>query len=330
MAELDERGMVVKTLTIAGNAFRETVRQPVFCILVGIALVMIALSPSFAMFTLFDDVKLVKDMGLSTILLAGLLLAVLSASTVVTEEVRGRTALMVVARPVGRWQFVLGKLLGIAFAQLTAAYLLSLMLVLTVRVGVPEAAYIKLDTAVIWGEVVACVLTLVVATAANYFLDKPFPSAVVFAAVLFFSLLFFGFGFVDKDLRPVAYLGAMDIEVLKACAALFPMTLVLTAAAVALATRLSLVMNLVACFLFFALGTLSDYLFSGLAAAGRILGVIPYALLPNFQVFWMGDALSADSPIPGVYLGTVVGYGVLYSTALLFLGLYLFEAREIQ
>jgi hypothetical protein len=322
--------MLGKVAAITGNAFRETVRQPVFCVLLGIAVVMIALSPTFAMFTLFDDVKLVKDMGLSTILLAGLLLAVLSASNVVSEEVRGRTALMVVSRPVGRGAFVLGKFLGIVLAQLAAAYLLSLVLVLTVRIGVKEAAYTKLDTAVIWGEAAAGLLTVATAVAANYFFDKPFPSAVLFAGLGLLSLVFFGFAFVNRQLELVPFLEAMDTETLKACAVLFPMTAVLTAAAVTCATRLTLVVSMVVCVLFFLLGTLSEYLFAQLGAASRLAWELPRLVVPNFQVFWMGDALAAGKAIPLGYVGTAVGYGALYSAAVVFLGMCLFEAREIQ
>jgi hypothetical protein len=44
----------------------------------------------------------------------------------------------------------------------------------------------------------------------------------------------------------------------------------------------------------------------------------------------MGDALAADVGIPWLYIATVTGYGALYTAALLFLGAWLFEAREIQ
>lgn len=322
--------MVGKVLTIAANAFRETVRQPVFCVLLAIAMGMIALSPSFAMFTLLDDVKLVKDMGLSTILLAGLLLAVLSASNVVTEEVRGRTALMVVARPVGRGAFVLGKFLGIVLAQFAAAYLLSLVLVLTVRLGVPETATTKLDTAVLWAELAAAALAVAAATAANYFFDKPFPSTLLFAALALFTVAFVALAFTNKQSEFVPFMEAMDVELMKACAVLFPMVAILTAAAVACATRLTLVTSMVTCAIFFAAGTLSGYLFERLGTASRLLAMIPCLVLPNFQMFWMGDALTAGKEIPWHYMGSSWGYGALYTMALLFLGMCLFEAREIQ
>ncbi len=319
--------MIAKTLAIAGNAFRETVRQPVFVVVLGVAAAMIAFSPAFAMFTLMESVKLVQDIGLSTIFLAGLVLAVLSASTVVTEEVRGRTAQMVVSRPVGRGTFVLGKFLGLLLAQLAAFYLLSLVLTLTVRVGVKEAAWSQLDTAVAWSMVGAALLTLVVAAAVNYFFDRPFPSAVVLAALVLFTLLFLGFGFLDREGHPTRFLAAYDLQTLWACVVLFPMLAVLTAAAVACATRLSLVTSVVACALFAAAGLVSDFFFGqqGSALAARVA----YRVLPNFQVFWMGDALAAETPIPATYAVTTFGYGGLYALALVFVAMLLFEQREI-
>ena len=321
--------MVGKVATIAGNAFRETVRQPVYCILLGAAAVVIALSPAFSMFTLMESVKLVQDMGLSTILLAGLFLAVLSASTVVTEEIRGRTALMVIARPVGRGEFVLGKFLGLLLAQAVAAYLLSIILVLTVRVGVPEAASSQIDTTVIWCEIGVAVVAIALGLGANYFFDKPFPSAAISAAFVLFTLTFLVLAFFDRDTKPAAFLSAMDMNTFRSCVVLFPMLAILTAAAVACATRLSLLLSVLACTVFFILGILSEYLFGRLAEKSYVAAV-PYTLLPSFQVFWMGDALSADKVIPWPYVGSAIGYGALYAAALLFLGMLLFERREIS
>jgi hypothetical protein len=44
----------------------------------------------------------------------------------------------------------------------------------------------------------------------------------------------------------------------------------------------------------------------------------------------MGDALSADRVIPWAYVGSAISYGALYAAALLFLGMLLFERREIS
>jgi hypothetical protein len=321
--------MLGKVSTIAGNAFRETIRQPVFVIVLGVSIGLIALSPTFSMFTLMESVRLVQDMGLSTIMLAGLLLAVLSASTVVSEEIRGRTALMVVSRPVGRGEFVVGKFLGIALAQVLAVYLMSLVLVLTVRIGVPEAAYIELDKLAIAVETGALVLTVVVALAANYFFDRPFPSAVVVSALVLLSAGFFGLAFLDEHGDLVPFLAGMDGDTIRACIVLFPTVLLLTAAAVAAATRLGLVLCVVGCSLFFVAGMLSDYLL-GRFAAQNVVAAAGYTVLPSFQVFWMGDALQAKKAIPWQYVRAAMLYAGLHTLGLLFLGMLLFERREIQ
>ncbi|NQT86097.1 ABC transporter permease [bacterium] len=321
--------MLGKVSTIAGNAFRETIRQPVFVVVLGVATGLIALSPTFSMFTLLESVRLVQDMGLSTILLASLLVAVLSASTVVSEEIRGRTALMVLARPVGRGEFVLGKFLGIALAQLVAVYLMSVVLVITVRIGVPEAAYAELDNLAIGVEAGAAILTLLSAIAINYFFDKPFPSAVVLSGLALFSIGFIGLGFVDGHGRPAPFFSEMHGDTIRACIVLAPTVLVLTAAAVAVATRLSLVTCVVGCTLFFVAGMLSESLL-GPYADRNVAAAVGYMALPNFQAFWMGDALQAGSSIPWQYVTLAMGYAALYTLGLLFLGMLLFERREIQ
>jgi ABC-type transport system involved in multi-copper enzyme maturation permease subunit len=117
-----------KIAAIAKNALTETVRQPVFVVILGIGAFMIALSPSFSMFTLMNDVKLLKDMGLATILLTGLLQAAFSAGNVISNEVENKTILTVLTKPVSKTQFILGKFTGIALALIASAYLLTLIL----------------------------------------------------------------------------------------------------------------------------------------------------------------------------------------------------------
>jgi hypothetical protein len=129
-------------------------------------------------------------------------------------------------------------------------------------------------------------------------------------------------------MKSVPYMSAMDLQTTLACAVLFPTVAILTAAAVACATRLSLVTTVVACSLFGAVGMVSDFFFGAQAARGAA-AEIAYRVLPNFQVFWMGDALAAEKAIPGAYAGAVFGYGALYAAALVGLGMVLFESREI-
>src|SRR3989440_12436118 len=108
--------------TIATNAFMELIRQPIFLLLMTTSAIFVVYLASLPYFGFGDDPKLVKDSVLAVMLLVGLLGAVLSASNTVAREIHAGTALAVLAKPVGRAQFVLAKYLGLAGALAGLAY----------------------------------------------------------------------------------------------------------------------------------------------------------------------------------------------------------------
>src|SRR5258705_140293 len=101
---------------IASNGFMELIRQPLFLLLMTSSAVFTVFLASIPYFGFGDDPKLVKDSVLAVMLLTGLFGAVLSASNSVAREIRTGTALAVLAKPVGRAQFLLAKYLGLAAA----------------------------------------------------------------------------------------------------------------------------------------------------------------------------------------------------------------------
>jgi ABC-type transport system involved in multi-copper enzyme maturation permease subunit len=120
-------------LAIARNAFLESIRQPVFVVLVLAGILALVLNVNLAAFTLEDDNKLLIDLGLSTLFLSGLLMAAFTATSVLSREIENKTVLTVVSKPVPRPQVVVGKFLGVAAAIATAYWLLAAVFLLTVR-----------------------------------------------------------------------------------------------------------------------------------------------------------------------------------------------------
>ena len=94
----------------------ELVRQSIYLILMTASTAFIAFLSSIYYFGFGDDPKLVKDSALAVMLLTGLFGAVLSAAASVAHEIRSGTALAVLAKPVGRIQFLLAKYFGVAAA----------------------------------------------------------------------------------------------------------------------------------------------------------------------------------------------------------------------
>jgi len=125
---------------ITKNAFIEVIRQPIYGILLLVGVGLIALSPIITMFAMMEDVKLLVDMGLGTIFMVGITLAILSATQVISREIEVKTAGAVMSKPVGRFVFVAGKFLGVTLAMALACYVFILILLMTVRMGVPDGA----------------------------------------------------------------------------------------------------------------------------------------------------------------------------------------------
>jgi len=92
----------MKTLTIAVATAKEAIRQPAFFVLAGIAGASIIGSIFVPYFTFGEDIKMYKDTGLTTISFACLLLALLTSSSTVADEIEGKTAITLLSKPINR------------------------------------------------------------------------------------------------------------------------------------------------------------------------------------------------------------------------------------
>src|SRR3954471_5676102 len=122
-------------ITIAINAFMELIRQPVFLLLMTVSAMFEVFLSCINYFGFGDEPKLVKNSALAVMLLVGLFGAVLSASASVAREIRTGTALAVLAKPVGRAQFLIAKYLGVAIALSVLAYVNLLAVLLASRMA---------------------------------------------------------------------------------------------------------------------------------------------------------------------------------------------------
>src|SRR6516165_2580800 len=122
-------------LTISTNAFMELVRQPVFLLLMTSSAVFEIFLATPYYFAFGDEPKLVKNSTLAVMLLAGLLGAVLAATSSLAREICTGTALAVLSKPVGRAQFLLAKYVGLILALALLTYVNMLVALLASRMA---------------------------------------------------------------------------------------------------------------------------------------------------------------------------------------------------
>ena len=102
-----------RTGVIARATTKEALRQPLFALMLFIGVLLMVVNTFLPFFSLGQDIKMLKDCGLATILISGLLMAVWTASTSIASEIEGKTAMTLLSKPITRPQFVLGKYVGI-------------------------------------------------------------------------------------------------------------------------------------------------------------------------------------------------------------------------
>lgn len=102
-----------KLAAIAFTTAKEALAQPLFWVLLFIGIAALLAFPFVPYNTFGEDVKVVKDSGLTLIMVLAIILALWTASVSISDEIEGRTALTLLSKPIRRWQFIVGKFLGI-------------------------------------------------------------------------------------------------------------------------------------------------------------------------------------------------------------------------
>src|SRR5215467_2872001 len=121
-----------RVLIVAQNTFREAVRDRVLYNLVFFALLMIASAMLIGQISMGIETVVMISLGLSAISLIGLLIAMFTGVGLVSKEIDKRTLHAVLAKPLRRWEFLLGKFAGlvVTLAVNTAAMAAGLFLAL--------------------------------------------------------------------------------------------------------------------------------------------------------------------------------------------------------
>ncbi len=104
-----------RALAVAANTFRETVRQRVLYNLVFFALLMTISGLLLAQLSIRQEQKIIKDIGLAAMDLFGTVIAIFIGVELVNKEIERRSLYPLLAKPLARSEFYLGKFAGLLF-----------------------------------------------------------------------------------------------------------------------------------------------------------------------------------------------------------------------
>ncbi len=320
--------MIYKLLIVAKNTFTETLRQPIYAVIITCALFSFIIAPSISMYTMDEDIKLLRELGLSTLFLSGLFIAIFSATAAVTEEIESKTITTVLSKPISRPTFILGKFFGVAATVTLAHYICTIAMIMTVRHGVLETANDTHDWTVITAAAAVIIGAILISAFLNFTYEWNFPSTAIVLMAVLATIALIILTFIDREWKFNPQNNAFTAFDFCASILLLMAIIVLVAIAVMFSARMNVILTLTCTVSLFLLGLISDYIFGRLAEA-HLWAKVGKILTPNFQVFWISDAIHEGSTVGIEYLAITAGYAALYTTAILALAIAGFQRRQI-
>jgi Cu-processing system permease protein len=185
---------VIRIWAIARNTFREAVRNKILYSLLFFAVIIILSASALGQLSLHEEIRTTRDVGLFGIDLFGVVIAVFVGVNLLYKELDLKTVYTILPKPLRRWEFVLGKWLGML---LTLAVQMAVMgAVLALTLAMQGAQFDVPMCKALWLLYVNVVVVTSVAVLFSAF-SSPFLSG-------FFALGFFVLGRSVPDIRALA------------------------------------------------------------------------------------------------------------------------------
>lgn len=181
-------------IVIALNTFRENLRDKILYNLLLFAVLLMGASTLLADLTILEHYKIMTDMGLAAINLVGVVIAIFVGIGLVSREIERRTVYTIIARPISRAQFVVGKYLG-----LVTTLLVNVAVMLAVYLATLWVFHAPVHWALVQAVQLIVVELLLVTAIALFF--STFSSATLSAI---FTIGLYVIGHLTTDLKGIA------------------------------------------------------------------------------------------------------------------------------
>lgn len=312
--------------SIAKTTIGEAVRRRILLVILLIGILFLVVAPSLNMLTARQETTVLKSLTLGVIQITSAVIALVLTVYMLPNEVERRTIYTILSKPVQRWQFLIGKYLGAigALGLMIAMMTLTLLFVYAAMQGA-DTGNKNIGIGVFIG------LLIVLVAIANRVKDKAAGQVVigVLAAALMATLYWIGME-----------TGLLDTysEFAKTAVMFFVQMCLLAAVGVFFSTFASPVVNFFLSGGVYMVGSLFNTLFDAVAqnaqmpVFAKIAVQVVQSIVPNFQNFSVqNSAINAQMVIRGEmfhYLN-LAGYGFIYISILLIMGILIFDRKEV-
>ena len=284
--------------TLAAATYGDVTRRPLYYILLFTFAFAIFGSKFLTLFSFYQEINMVREMGLATITFWGFIIIVVTSGLVVTQELEDRTAVTLLSKPIQRTDFLLGKFFGLVASLIPGMIVLAGVLFLTLwMMALPKMP----------------------------FYDRDLVKAVEEGTSPFVKTL---------QLTWDKFVIKQSGVVLEGALLSFFQTAILAAAAISFSAFFPNVVSVAATTFVFIIGNVSSYMLASvenlkigpLSAVGRVVSY----LIPNLGYFNLQMYFSEGNIISFQYLGLSFAYTALYVVAVFLISCSLFQKREVR
>ena len=282
------------TLAIARNTFTELVRQKVFFFLLIFALLIIGNSAFMAKFSFQEQFQMLKDISLGAMSVFTSLIAILATANFLPKDMEDRTIYTLLAKPVPRYRYLLGKLLGIIALLACATLLMSALFLATLWLR-ESTVLAETRAQIAGGSTDELALAVKEVTDATFNINLLPGIAIIFIkSALLAALTLFISSFATSSIFTI-----------------------LMAAALYFIGHLQ--------------STAREYWLSGVDVEwwSRLLAAGVALLFPDLQAFNLTDDIIAGTAVPLALFLNTAGLGVLYVAVYFALAALVFSGREL-
>jgi ABC-type transport system involved in multi-copper enzyme maturation permease subunit len=307
---------IARIYAIALNTYREAVRDRVLFGVLVFAAGVLALTLALAELSLDQQMRVVTDLGLASISLFSVIIAIFLGSSLLYKEIERKTLYVILPKPIARFEFLLGKYFGIvATCAVFVAIMGALQLLVTaIQAGASIAVVVAVPAVLIAGLAVGFLVsrdrTLVV----------PIWSLVALGASAWLC-------------------STVDVEIFRLLASLvlnLGEVLILTAVALLFSSFSTPFLTGAFTFGVWLVGRAAHDM---VAMKTRVLSPAMKTFLswlaevvPNFNLFVPGRntlvTRATEYGEPLTYVATSMGYAILYAGATLFVAALIFRRRD--
>jgi hypothetical protein len=284
----------MRNIIIIGQAaYNWVIHHPFYYLSLLSFCLLIYLCRYFTLFTFGQETGTLRELCIPSMTLWGLLVLIVMAHHLLNQELDNKTALLILTKPIGRAQFLMGKFLGITLSITLGLAILTIMIILT-----------------IWGFL------------SYRLLEGPLFKRVFLTEGI--SMAEYLYIYFFKPEVPIIIQGAFLS---------FLQIVLLTAIGVSLAAFFPTIIMVTLTTLVYILGNMASYMKAGITKLGieplTWVTYLIFYLLPNFAALNLQSTYAEGKSISLNYLLSCTLYGTMYIMVLFIIVNRLFKAKEI-